>query len=105
MQIVGMVLVVGLLITPAASAYLLCDRLSWMLGLSALLGVTSVVGGLYLSQWINVAPGSSIVVFGTMQFLVILTLAPRYGMLAGELRGFQIRSNLNRRVMIAAYFA
>ena len=81
-QVVGMVLVVGLLITPAASAYLLCDQLCWMLGVSACLGVSSVVGGLYLSEWINVAPGSAIVVFGTLQFLFILAIAPRYGMLA-----------------------
>ena len=47
-SMVGVILVVGLLITPAATAYLLCDRLERMMLLAAVFGVTSVVGGLYL---------------------------------------------------------
>ena len=85
-QIVGVILVVGLLVTPAATAYLLCDRLSWMLVFAAMFGVTGVGGGLYLSEWIDVATGSSIVVFSTIQFLVVLTVAPRYGLVAGRLQ-------------------
>src|SRR6185295_6528080 len=55
--VVGVVLVVGLLVAPAATAYLLCDRLSRMLVLSAFFGVTSVVAGLYISVWAgNLAP-------------------------------------------------
>ncbi|QGJ69548.1 Divalent manganese/zinc ABC transporter [Planctomycetales bacterium 10988] len=85
-SMVGVVLVVGLLITPAASAYLLCDRLSRMLVLAGVFGVTSVLGGLYLAQWINVAGGSAIVLFCTVQFLGVLAVAPRYGLLAEWLR-------------------
>jgi manganese/iron transport system permease protein/iron/zinc/copper transport system permease protein len=85
-QIVGVILVVGLLVTPAATAYLLSDRLGWMLVVASLFGVTSVVGGLYLSEWIDVATGSAIVVFSTFQFLVVLIVAPRYGLVAGTLR-------------------
>ncbi|MEK6238424.1 MAG: metal ABC transporter permease [Planctomycetales bacterium] len=83
---VGMILVVGLLVTPAATAYLLCDRLSRMLVVSACFGVTSVVGGLYMSLWMNVAGGSAIVLFSTVQFLAVLALAPRYGLIANWLR-------------------
>lgn len=83
---VGVILVVGLLVTPAASAYLLCDRLSRMLAVSALLGVTSVVGGLYVSLWTNIAGGAAIVAFCTVQFLAVLVVAPRYGLIAGWLR-------------------
>jgi len=86
-SIVGVILVVGLLVTPAATAYLLCDRLSRMICLSSLFGVTSVLGGLYLSTWIgNVATGPSIVIVSSLQFLVVLGLAPRYGLLADQLR-------------------
>ncbi len=86
-SIVGVVLVVGLLVTPAATAYLLCNRLHRMMILAALFGLTGVVGGLYLSTWIgNVATGPSIVIASTAQFLVVLTLAPRYGLLADWLR-------------------
>lgn len=87
---VGVILVVGLLVTPAASAYLLCDRLSRMLVVSAMLGVTSVVGGLYVSLWCNIAGGAAIVAFCTVQFLGILIVAPRYGLIAGWLRKAQM---------------
>jgi manganese/iron transport system permease protein/iron/zinc/copper transport system permease protein len=90
-SIVGVILVVGLLVTPAATAYLLCDRLSRMLVLSAAFGITSVIGGLYLSTWIgNIATGPSIVIVGTFQFLVVLTVAPRYGLIADWLRRYRM---------------
>ena len=47
-SMVGVILVVGLLITPAATAYLLSDRLDRMMMLAAVFGLTSVIGGLYL---------------------------------------------------------
>jgi Mn-dependent DtxR family transcriptional regulator len=74
--------VVGLLITPAATAYLLCDRLDRMMLLSAVFGVSSVVGGLYLCIWLDSAGGGAIMLFCTLQFLVVLVVAPRYGMLS-----------------------
>lgn len=85
-SIVGVILVVGLLVTPAATAYLLCDKLSSMLVVAAIFGETSVVAGLYLSKWMNVASGSAIVVVSTLQFLVVLAVAPRYGLIADWLR-------------------
>ena len=80
-SMVGVILVVGLLITPAATAYLLCDRLDKMMALSALFGVTSVVGGLYLCVWLDSAGGGAIMLFCTLQFLVVLFIAPKYGLL------------------------
>jgi manganese/iron transport system permease protein/iron/zinc/copper transport system permease protein len=85
-SMVGVILVVGLLITPAATAYLLCDRLDRMMVLAALFGVTSVVGGLYLCVWLDSAGGGAIMLFCTLQFLVVLTVAPSYGLLARWLR-------------------
>lgn len=85
-SMVGVILVVGLLITPAATAYLLSDRLSRMMWLAALFGVTSVVGGLYLCVWLDSAGGGAVMLFCTLQFLVVLVVAPRYGMLARWLR-------------------
>jgi hypothetical protein len=78
--------VVGLLITPAATAYLLSDRLDRMMWLAALFGVTSVVGGLYLCVWLDSAGGGAIMLFCTLQFLVVLAVAPKYGLLARWLR-------------------
>ncbi|MBW3598938.1 MAG: metal ABC transporter permease [Planctomycetes bacterium] len=85
-QIVGVVLVVGMLVTPAASAYLLCDRLSRMIWVSTIFGVASFVAGYGMSEVINVAPASAIIVVGTGVFLVVLIAAPRYGLVADWLR-------------------
>ena len=85
-SMVGVIMVVGLLITPAATAYLLSDRLAKMMGLAALFGITSVVGGLYLCVWLDTSGGGAIMLFSTFQFVVVLTVAPRYGMLARWLR-------------------
>ena len=85
-SMVGVILVVGLLITPAATAYLLSDRLDRMMWLSALFGVTSVIGGLYLCVWLDSAGGGAVMLFCTLQFLLVLVVAPRYGLLARWLR-------------------
>ena len=81
-SMVGVILVVGLLITPAATAYLLSDRLDRMMVLSAAFGVSSVVVGLYLCMWLDSSGGGAIMLFCTMQFLVVLVIAPHYGLLA-----------------------
>lgn len=85
-SMVGVILVVGLLITPAATAYLLSDRLDKMMVLAAIFGVTSVVGGLYLCVWLDSAGGGAIMLFCTLQFLVVLVVAPKYGLFARWLR-------------------
>lgn len=85
-NVVGVVLVVGMLVTPAATAYLLSDRLSRMAALSAVFAVSGFLIGFAFSEAFNVAPGSSIVLITTLQFLVVLIAAPRYGMLASWLR-------------------
>lgn len=79
-SMVGVILVVGLLITPAATAYLLSDRLDRMMMLAALFGVTSVAGGLYLCVWLDSAGGGAIMLFCTLQFLVVWVAAPKYGL-------------------------
>ncbi len=85
--VVGVILVVGLLVTPAATAYMICNRLRHMVFLAPLFGVSSVLLGLYLSIWIgNVATGPMIVIVSTSQFLVLLVVAPRYGLIADWLR-------------------
>lgn len=85
-NIVGVILVVGLLIIPAGTAYLLCDRLSRMLVVSALFGWTSFLLGYLASERANVAPGSAVVVASAAQFAVVLCVAPRYGLFADWLR-------------------
>lgn len=81
-SMVGVILVVGLLISPAATAYLLSDRLDRMMILSAFFGLTSIIGGLYLCFWLDSSGGGAIMLFCTFQFLIVLLIAPRYGLLA-----------------------
>ncbi|MDA3961186.1 MAG: metal ABC transporter permease [Planctomycetota bacterium] len=85
-RMVGVVMVVGLLVSPAACAYLLCNRLATMMVLAGLFGVTGVIGGMYTAEWFGTSGGGAIILFVTFQFLVVLMAAPRYGMLSRWLR-------------------
>ncbi len=86
LQTVGIILVVAMLITPASTAYLLTDRLSVMIGLSALFGTVSAVGGLYLSFTYNLASGATIVLVATTLFILSLLFSPKQGVLLRGIR-------------------
>jgi manganese/iron transport system permease protein len=73
-QAVGVVLVVALLVTPSATAYLLTERFARMMALGVLLSILAVAVGLYLSFYLNVASGASIVLVSTCLFLATLGL-------------------------------
>jgi len=81
-QAVGIVMVVAMLVTPAATAQLVVVRFSRMTLLAVVIAVVSAVLGLYLSFYLNVASGASIVLVETVMFLVALVLSPRQGLLA-----------------------
>ncbi|APC49075.1 manganese ABC transporter permease [Virgibacillus halodenitrificans] len=81
LQTVGIVLVVAMLITPAATAYLLTNRLSMMLFLSSGFGIISAVLGLYISYRANLASGATIVLVATGLFIITLIFSPRHGVL------------------------
>lgn len=70
LQTVGVALAVALLITPAATAYLLANRLPAMMALSAAIGVVSGITGLYFSYYLGLASGASIVLVATAFFLL-----------------------------------
>ncbi|TFG50247.1 MAG: metal ABC transporter permease [Anaerolineales bacterium] len=69
-QAVGVALMVAMLVTPAAAAYLLTKRLSMMMVLAAAIASASGVIGLYLSYYVNVASGPAIVLVATAFFLI-----------------------------------
>jgi manganese/iron transport system permease protein len=70
LQTVGVALMVAMLVTPAATAYLLTHRLPVMMGLAAGFGALSGVTGLYLSYHLNIASGAAIVLTCTAFFAV-----------------------------------
>ncbi|MEC2070498.1 metal ABC transporter permease [Alkalihalophilus marmarensis] len=76
---VGIVLVVAMLITPGATAYLLTDRLPVMLSLSAVFGVISAIVGIYFSVIYDVASGASIVLAASVLFGLAFFFAPKQG--------------------------
>ena len=71
-QAVGIVLVVALLVTPSATAYLLTERFIRMMVLGVLFSIMAIVLGLYLSFYLNVASGAAIVLVSTALFLATL---------------------------------
>lgn len=82
LQAVGIVLVIAMLVTPAATASLLVRRLHYMIYLGVAFAVASAVIGLYVSYYGEVASGASIVLTATAFFTAALLFAPRRGMLA-----------------------
>ncbi|ALA66679.1 anchored repeat-type ABC transporter permease subunit [Corynebacterium lactis] len=78
---IGNILVLALLVTPAASARLLTDRLSTMMAVSVGIGILSSVIGLYLSWAIDVPTGATIVLVATGIFFLCWLFAPRRGVL------------------------
>ena len=81
LQAVGIILVVAMLVTPAATAQMLTVRFTRLMAVAAIVGISSVIIGLYLSYWLDVASGATIVLVQTGMFLVALVVGPR-GMLA-----------------------
>jgi ABC-type Mn2+/Zn2+ transport system permease subunit len=81
-QAVGIIMVVAMLVTPAATAQLLVVRFDRLMLLAAIIAAVSAVSGLYLSFYANLASGASIVLIETGFFLVALLLGPRSGLLS-----------------------
>ena len=80
-QAVGIILVVAMLITPAATAQLVSVRFTRLMVVAALVGIGSSIAGLYLSYWFDVASGATIVLVQTALFILALAFGPR-GLLA-----------------------
>ena len=78
-QAVGVVLVVAMLVTPSATAYLLVDRFPAMLGLGALLGGVDALVGFYLSYYANVPSGGAIVLVASLGFILAALFSPKRG--------------------------
>lgn len=86
MQTVGGLLVVAMVITPGATAYLLTDRFGRLLAISVALGAASSGVGAYLSYFLDGATGGVIVVLQALAFLLAFVCAPKHGLLAARRR-------------------
>jgi ABC-type Mn2+/Zn2+ transport system permease subunit len=86
LQTVGVALMVAMLVTPAAAAFLLTRRLPTMMLMAATMGALSAVIGLYLSFYANIASGAAIVLVCTGFFILAFLFAPSRGALWSYLR-------------------
>ncbi|MBE9190176.1 metal ABC transporter permease [Gloeocapsopsis crepidinum LEGE 06123] len=78
---VGVILVLALLITPGATAYLLVKRLNQMMILGAFIGIVASISGMYLSYFYNLPSGPAIVLVASGIFVLALLFSPSQGIL------------------------
>jgi manganese/iron transport system permease protein len=81
MKSVGVILVLSLLITPGATAYLLVTRLHQVMALGALISITASISGMFLSYYFNLPSGPAIVLVVSAFFLLALLFSPTNGVL------------------------
>lgn len=84
MQTVGAFLVIAMVVTPGATAYLLCDRFPRLIVMSVCIGALTSFAGAYASYFLDGATGGIIVTLQTLIFLLVFLLAPKHGLLAAR---------------------
>jgi len=89
MQTVGAFLVIALVVTPGATAYLLCDRFPLLIITSVVIGSVTSFLGAYISYFLDGATGGVIVTLQTLIFLIVFIFAPKYGLLATKIKAKQ----------------
>ena len=102
LQAVGLILVIAMLVTPGATAYLLSNRLGSMMAIAAAVGLLASVGGLYGSYHLDVASGPAMVIVVSAFFAAAFLFAPQQGVLArARARRGQRRASLDEDVLRA----
>lgn len=86
LQTVGAILVIAMVVTPGATAYLITDRFERLLLYSTLIGFSTAAVGAYLSYFIDGVTGALIVVFQTAIFLLVFLFAPKHGLIANKIK-------------------
>ena len=84
MQTVGAFLVIAMVVTPGATAYLLCDRFPRLIAVSVVIGAVTSFVGAYASYFLDGATGGLIVTLQTLIFLIAFVFAPKHGLLAAR---------------------
>jgi ABC-type Mn2+/Zn2+ transport system permease subunit len=97
LQTVGVALLVAMLVTPAATAYLLTRRLWQMIIVGAAIGATCSVVGLYVSFYVNIASGAAVVLVCTGVFVLAFLFAPKRGAVWPRLRRVSLAGRAPRR--------
>ena len=80
---------IAMVVTPGATAYLLCDRFPRLIATSVAIGAITSFVGAYLSYFLNGATGGVIVCLQTLIFLMAFVFAPKHGFLAARRKAAQ----------------
>ncbi|PXZ05260.1 hypothetical protein DKK70_11770 [Gilliamella apicola] len=91
LQTVGAILVIAMVVTPGATAYLLTDRFSRLLIISVIIGALTSAIGAWISYFLNGETGGVIVTLQTLVFLTVFLFAPKQGLLSNRRRIRQAR--------------
>lgn len=83
---VGAILVVALLIAPAATAYLLTDNFKWMMAIACGTGILSSIGGYYLAYWLDGSIAGAIATVSGLFFALAMVLSPTHGLFFKKIR-------------------
>ncbi|MEM8996132.1 MAG: metal ABC transporter permease, partial [Acidobacteriota bacterium] len=97
---VGAILVVAMLVVPPATAYLLTERLSRMLGLSVLFGVASAVLGYYAARLLDASIAGAMASMAGALFGLVLLLSPTHGLLAKVLRHRSLSEGMSEQLLM-----
>jgi manganese/iron transport system permease protein len=100
LRAVGNILVVAMLVTPAATARLLTDRLPVMLLFSSAIGVLSGIGGLFISYHADVAAGGTIVLVATGAFAAVWLFAPEHGLIMARVIRRRVSDSLGEETTV-----
>jgi len=103
LQTVGVILVVAMLITPAATALLLSQQLRKVLVIAGIIGMLSAIIGMVVAVWLNTPPGPAMALVATFIYLLTVVFAPRKGMVAKAYYRYQrrqltVREDILKRV-------
>lgn len=89
LQSVGVILVVAMLIIPSSTAYLLTSKLEWMIVISALVGLVSATSGFVVAVWLEITPGPTMTLMGSMLFGLALLFSPKRGFVMKEINKYK----------------
>lgn len=98
MMTVGAFLVIAMVVTPGATAYLLCDRFPRLIMVSVLIGTVTGFLGAYASYFLDGATGGVIVTLQTTIFMLAFVFAPKHGVLAARRKAAKALSDLRSGV-------
>ncbi|ALK09304.1 metal ABC transporter permease [Blastochloris viridis] len=98
LQTVGAFLVIAMVVTPGATAYLLTDRFPRLIAISVAIGALTSFVGAYVSYFLDGATGGIIVLLQTLVFLTAFVLAPRHGLIANRRRATRTQRAIGETV-------